>query len=80
MIEVDKFIDFVIIPDRGYYSGIRAGFPASLNGKLLRVSISCMYITSNLDLATHWQFSLWESALEFERHDWKLRRAFVRLA
>ena len=33
MINVGNFIDFVIIPNLGYYSGIRAGFPASLSGE-----------------------------------------------
>ena len=48
MINVGNFIDFVIIPDLGYYSGIRAGFPASLNGKLLRVSISRLDFISKI--------------------------------
>ena len=48
MIKVDKFIDFVIISDRGYYSGIRVGVPASLNGKLLRVSISRVHLISKI--------------------------------
>ena len=30
LINVDKFIDFVTHRNRGYYSGIRAGFLASL--------------------------------------------------
>jgi len=48
LINVGNFIDFVIIPDLGYYSGIRAGFPASLNGKLLRVSISRVHLISKI--------------------------------
>ena len=36
MIKVEKFIDFVIIPDWGYYSGIRAGDLAILREIQLR--------------------------------------------
>ena len=68
LINVDKFIYFVTVLNAGYYSGIKAGFLASLSGNLLRVSISCMYVISNPGLVTHWRFSLWElSFIEWGR-------------